>query len=204
VFVEDGMLIDDSGRSAEKVMDLRDVPLLPGRHNWQNAAAAYAATRALGLARADIVAGIAGFPGLAHRQEPIATIDGVRFINDSKATNADAAATALACYDSVYWIAGGVPKAGGIASLAPFFPRIRRAFLIGEAAPEFAATLGAVAHEMSGTLDRAVAAAFAAAKAGGGVVLLSPACASFDQFTDFEARGEAFRTLVRALPGTRS
>jgi UDP-N-acetylmuramoylalanine--D-glutamate ligase len=208
VFVADGQLIDDIGRSAEKVMDLRKVPLLPGRHNWQNAAAAYAAARALGLARADIVAGIVGFPGLAHRQEPVATVDGVRFINDSKATNADATTNALACYDQVYWIAGGVPKAGGIAALAAFFPRVRRAFLIGQAAPDFAATLGAdVPHEMSGTLDRAVTAAFAAATKDGGdrpVVLLSPACASFDQFTDFEARGEAFRALVQALPGARS
>jgi UDP-N-acetylmuramoylalanine--D-glutamate ligase len=206
VFVEDGNLFDDRGRSAEKVMDLREVPLLPGRHNWQNAAAAYAAARALGLARADIVAGIAGFPGLAHRQEPIATIDSVRFINDSKATNADATSKALACYDAIYWIAGGVPKTGGIAELAEYFPRIRRAFLIGEAARDFAATLGAKApHEIDGTLDRAVAAAFAAAKADkNAVVLLSPACASFDQFTDFEARGEAFRALVKALPGARS
>jgi UDP-N-acetylmuramoylalanine--D-glutamate ligase len=188
-------------------MDLNAVPRLPGRHNWQNAAAAYAATRALGLARAEIVAGIASFPGLAHRQETVATIDGVRFINDSKATNADAAATALACYDAIYWIAGGVPKAGGIASLSEYFPRIRRAFLIGDAADDFAATLGdAVPHEIAGTLERAIAAAFAAAKAngGGGIVLLSPACASFDQFADFEARGAAFRALVEALPGARA
>jgi len=178
------------------------VPLLPGRHNWQNAAAAYAATRALGLARADIVAGIASFPGLKHRQEPVATISGVRFVNDSKATNADATSKALACYESVYWIAGGVPKEGGIRDLTPFFPRIRRAFLIGQAAPDFAATLGgAVPHEIDVTLDKAVAAAFAAAKAERGIVLLSPACASFDQFTDFEARGEAFRALVASLPG---
>ncbi len=209
VFVEDGQLIDDTGRSADKVMDLREVPRLRGRHNWQNAVAAYAATRALGVARADIVAGIAGFPGLPHRQEPVATVDGIRFINDSKATNAEAAATALAAYDEerLYWIAGGVPKAGGIAALTGFFPRICRAFLIGEAAPGFAATLGrTVPHEIAGTLDRAVAGAFAAAKEAGGdaVVLLSPACASFDQFSDFEARGEAFRALVQALPGGRS
>jgi UDP-N-acetylmuramoylalanine--D-glutamate ligase len=206
VFVADGQLFDDTRRSADKVMDLREVPLLPGRHNWQNAAAAYAATRALGLARADIVAGIASFPGLAHRQETVAIRAGVRFINDSKATNADAAATALACYDRVFWIAGGVPKAGGIASLKPYFPRIRRAFLIGEAAEDFAATLGDdVPHEIDGTLDRAVAAAFAAAKADRNpVVLLSPACASFDQFSDFEARGEAFRALVMALTGAAS
>ncbi|HEY5209955.1 MAG TPA: UDP-N-acetylmuramoyl-L-alanine--D-glutamate ligase [Stellaceae bacterium] len=206
VVVKHGRIIDETGRSAEKVIDLNEVPLLPGRHNWQNAAAAYAATRALGLARADIVAGIASFPGLAHRQERVATRGEVRFINDSKATNADAAATALACYNDIYWIAGGVPKAGGIAALTPYFPRIRHAFLIGDAADDFAATLGAnVPHEISGTLDRAVAAAVAAARAAGGpaVVLLSPACASFDQFSDFEARGEAFRALVNDLPGAR-
>jgi UDP-N-acetylmuramoylalanine--D-glutamate ligase len=206
VFVKHGRIIDETGRSAENVIDLNEVPLLPGRHNWQNAAAAYATARALGLARADIAAGIASFPGLAHRQETVATRGGVRFINDSKATNADAAATALACYDHIYWIAGGVPKAGGIASLGPYFPRIRRAFLIGDAARDFAATLdGRVPHEISATLDRAVAAAFAAAQAAGGgaVVLLSPACASFDQFSDFEARGEAFRALVTALPEAR-
>src|SRR5665213_1338549 len=207
VVVKHGCIIDETGRSAEKVIDLNEMPLLPGRHNWQNAAAAYAATRALGLARADIVAGIASFPGLAHRQERVATRGEVRFINDSKATNADAAATALACYDAIYWIAGGVPKAGGIAALTLYFSRIRRAFLIGDAARDFAATLGAkVPHEISGTLDRAVAAAFAAAQAAGGpaVVLLSPACASFDQFSDFEARGEAFRALVNTLPEARS
>jgi len=209
VFVEDGHLIDDTGRSAVEVMDLREVPRLRGRHNWQNAVAAYAAARAMGLGRSDIVAGIAGFPGLPHRQEWVATVDGVRFVNDSKATNAEAATRALAAYDRepLYWIAGGVAKAGGIAALADFFPRVRRAFLIGEAAPGFAATLGAaVPHEIAGTLDRAVAAAFAAARKAGGdaVVLLSPACASFDQFTDFEARGDAFRALVTALPGGRS
>jgi UDP-N-acetylmuramoylalanine--D-glutamate ligase len=208
VFVENGRLIDDTGRSAEKVTDLTEVPSLPGRHNWQNAAAAYAAARALGLERDDIVAGIASFPGLAHRQEPVATVGGIRFINDSKATNADAAATALACYDNIYWIAGGVPKAGGIASLTPFFPRIRQAFLIGAAAQEFAATLaGNVPYLLCGTLDRAVTAAAEAARAHRGsspVVLLSPACASFDQFTDFEERGDAFRALVRALPEAQS
>jgi UDP-N-acetylmuramoylalanine--D-glutamate ligase len=209
VFVQEGQLIDDTGRSADNVMDLREMPRLRGRHNWQNAVAAYAATRALGLARADIVAGIAAFPGLPHRQEWVATVDGVRFINDSKATNAAAAAKALAAYEEerLYWIAGGVPKAGGITELAGFFPRICRAFLIGEAASRFAATLGRkVPHEIAGTLERAVAGAFAAAKKAGGnaVVLLSPACASFDQFTDFEARGDAFRAVVQALPGRRS
>jgi UDP-N-acetylmuramoylalanine--D-glutamate ligase len=122
----------------------------------------------------------------------------VRFVNDSKATNADAAERALVCFEDIYWIAGGRPKEGGIESLARHFPRIRKAYLIGEAAKDFAATLeGHVPYEISGTLENAVASASADAQAG--VVLLSPACASFDQFRDFEHRGEAFRTAVSKL-----
>src|SRR5690606_8012755 len=124
------------------------------------------------------------------------------FVNDSKATNADSAARALASYDRVVWIAGGEAKEGGIASLAPYFPRIAKAFLIGRDAPVLAATLAAhgVAHEIAGTLDAAVPAAAAAAFAGAApVVLLSPACASWDQFTGFDARGARFRELARGL-----
>jgi UDP-N-acetylmuramoylalanine--D-glutamate ligase len=191
------------GDAAEPTIDLRNCPALLGTHNWQNAAAAFAVARALGLSRAEIAAGIQSFPGLAHRMERVAEIGGVRFVNDSKATNADAAAKALACYAVVYWIAGGKPKEGGIASLDAFHSRIRHAYLIGEAAPAFAATLaGKVDATVVGTLDRAVEAAYAAARREGGpgaVVLLSPACASFDQFTDFEARGDAFKRHVAAL-----
>jgi UDP-N-acetylmuramoylalanine--D-glutamate ligase len=129
----------------------------------------------------------------------------VLFVNDSKATNADSAAKALGSFDDIYWIAGGKPKEGGIDSLAEFFPRIRKAYLIGEAAREFAATLeGKVPYEISETLDAAVPAAARDAEASGiadAVVLLSPACASFDQFRNFEIRGDHFRDLVRALPG---
>jgi UDP-N-acetylmuramoylalanine--D-glutamate ligase len=128
----------------------------------------------------------------------------VLFVNDSKATNADSAAQALACFDDIFWIAGGKPKTGGIASLAAFFPRMRKAYLIGAAAPEFAATLdGKVDHVVSGTLDHAVAAAARDAAACGrdAVVLLSPACASYDQFENFEKRGNAFRELVLKLAG---
>ena len=129
----------------------------------------------------------------------------VLFVNDSKATNADSAAQALACFSDIFWIAGGKPKTGGIESLRAFFPRIRKAYLIGEAAAEFAATLGNdVPHEIAGTLDNALAAAArdaAASAAAEPVVLLSPACASFDQYRNFEVRGDAFRALVRALPG---
>src|SRR5258708_5758763 len=207
VYVLRGILYDATGGSPAHVADLNPIPTLPGAHNWQNAAAAYAACRALGVDGATIVSALATYPGLPHRQELIAVVDGVPFINDSKGTNADAAAKALVCYDGIYWIAGGKAKEGGIASLAPLFPRIRRAYLIGEAAQDFAQTLGATPHEITGTLAAAVAAAHrdsGADKLRGAVVLLSPACASFDQFANFEARGDAFRALARALPGARA
>ncbi len=143
---------------------------------------------------------IRSFPGLAHRQELVDTIDSVRFINDSKATNADAAEKALACYDAIYWIAGGLPKAGGITPLAPYFGRLRHAYLIGTATEEFAATLGSsVPFTRCGDLATATAAAADEARRDGvpgAVVLLSPACASYDQFANFEVRGDAFRALV--------
>jgi UDP-N-acetylmuramoylalanine--D-glutamate ligase len=142
------------------------------------------------------------FPGLAHRMETVAQIGRVRFVNDSKATNADAARQAMSSYPRFYWIAGGVPKAGGIEPLTDLFGRIARAYLIGEAAKDFAATLdGKAPATVSGTLEAAVAAAYADANAAGedAIVLLSPACASFDQFSDFEARGEAFRSAVEDL-----
>ncbi len=193
--------------AARRLIDLGTLERLPGRHNWQNAAAAFAAARVLGLAAEEAVAGLRTFAGLAHRQELIATIDGVRYVNDSKATNADSVAVALACYPHIYWIAGGKAKEGGIASLAPFFPRIRHAFLIGEAATDFARRLQAhcVATRQCATLDRAVAAAVGDAVAEhrpGAVVLLSPACASFDQFSGFEERGNRFRSLVESLGQT--
>ena len=198
-----GELFDGMEDPVAKIIDLRTVRTLTGEHNWQNAAAVYAACRALGLARDEIAAGLASYPGLAHRQELIAVIDGVPWINDSKATNADAAAKALACYGSILWIAGGQPKEGGIASLEPYFPRIRHAFLIGEAMQSFAATLsGKAPLTLSGDLDTAVTQAQALARRDrhqGVVVLLSPACASFDQFENFEHRGEHFRELVQAL-----
>ncbi|MGH6942233.1 UDP-N-acetylmuramoyl-L-alanine--D-glutamate ligase [Hypericibacter sp.] len=199
----DGKLVDDLDAKAETVLDLTGVATLPGEHNWQNAAAAYAAMRSLGLQRAPIVEGLRTYPGLAHRQEMIATINGVRYINDSKATNADATQKALVCYQPIYWILGGKPKEGGIESLRPLFPRVAHAYLIGEASAAFARTLkGQVAATECGTLERAVASAHAQAQAdhkAGAVVLLSPACASFDQFANFEQRGEAFRQIVLEL-----
>lgn len=188
-------------KDGELVADLTAARSLPGRHNAQNAAFAYATARALGLDHDAAIAGLLSFPGLAHRMEAVGRLGSVRFINDSKATNADAARQALASYPSVFWIAGGVPKAGGIADLADLFPRIAKAYLIGDAASAFAETLADTPHVIAHTLDAAVAAAAADAASAGGdqIVLLSPACASFDQFKDFEARGEAFRAAVLAL-----
>lgn len=203
-----GRLVDRTGGAPIDVVDLTAIATLPGSHNWQNAAAAYLAARAMGLDRAAIVAGLKSYPGLAHRQELIATIAGVRYVNDSKATNADAAAKALVCYDHVYWIIGGQAKEGGLAGLESLFPRVRHAYLIGEAAPLFARQLGkAVPFTQCGTLDKAVSAAQAQAQRDrkpGAVVLLSPACASWDQYANFEARGDHFRKLVLGLAARSS
>jgi UDP-N-acetylmuramoylalanine--D-glutamate ligase len=197
------MRADNGGSVA--VADLSGIGSLRGLHNAQNAACASAAALALGLDPAAIQAGLRSFPGLAHRMEQVGRRAKVLLVNDSKATNADSAAQALACFSDIFWIAGGKPKTGGIDSLRKFFPRIRKAYLIGEAAQEFAATLGAdVPHQIDGTLDKALAAAVRDAEASAcpePVVLLSPACASFDQYRNFELRGDAFRDLVRALPG---
>ena len=164
-----------------------------------------AASLALGMTPQQIQDGLRSFPGLVHRMEQLGHIGSVLFVNDSKATNADSTAQALACFDNIFWIAGGKPKTGGIHSLAGFFPRIRKAYLIGEAADDFEATLrGKAPAENARTLDRAVEQAAKDAAASGlsdAVVLLSPACASFDQYRNFEIRGDAFRTLVMALPG---
>ena len=203
VFVVDGKLYDAWDQPSAQIGDLKTAAHLPGSHNWQNAALAYAAARRLIRDPRAIFSSILRFPGLAHRIEDVGRIDKVRFVNDSKATNADAAARALACFPDIFWIAGGRAKDGGIADLAPYFPRLRKAYLIGEAAESFGKTLaGKVAAVQSGTLDRALKAAFddaRASKAEEPVVLLSPACASFDQFRDFEHRGDVFRDLVRVL-----
>jgi len=199
IYALQGVLYDATGERVLEVADLLRARSLPGRHNWQNAAAAYAAARAMGVAAADAAEGLMSFPGLAHRMETVAQIGRVRFVNDSKATNADAARQAMSSYPRFYWIAGGVPKAGGIDSLADLFPRVAKAYLVGEAADAFAWTLdGKAQAAVLGTIEAAVAAAYADASAAGedAVVLLSPACASFDQFADFEQRGEAFRAAV--------
>ena len=194
VFMNRNHLTEWRGKQIAAI-DMREMPTLVGRHNHQNACAAYAACRAVGVAPRQIEAGLKSFPGLAHRMELLGTAGGVTYVNDSKATNADAAEKALMSYDRVRWIAGGLPKEGGIASLKPLFDRIAKAYLIGAAADAFAATLGETPHVICGRLEEAVAAACADAEPGD-TVLLSPACASFDQFPSFEARGEAFRALV--------
>ncbi len=184
--------------------DLTKARSLPGNHNAQNAAFAYAAARALGVSHDAAVEGLLSFPGLAHRMETVGTLGKVRFVNDSKATNADAARQALASYDRSFWIAGGRAKQGGIDDLEELFPRVVEAFLIGEAAGPFAARLGDTPHRISGDMATAVQQAYAAAAATrrDEVVLLSPAAASFDQYPDFEVRGEAFRAAVLALGAT--
>lgn len=196
VWATDGVLRDDTG----PILDLADAPALPGRHNAQNAAAAAACALHLGVDRVRVAAGIRDFPGLAHRQETVAEFAGIRFVNDSKATNADSTARALESYRRCIWIAGGIAKEGGIERLAPLFPRVAHALLIGRDAATLAATLAAhgVPHDIVDTLEAAVPAAVALAGSAP-VVLLSPACASFDQFAGFEARGERFRALVRDL-----
>ena len=203
VGVADGRLMDGLDGPPRAVADLRGYPALTGAHNWQNAAVAWALCRALGHGAGALAAGLSTFRGLAHRLETVAEVGGVRFVNDSKATNVAATARALACYRPIYWIAGGRAKGADLAPLAPWLDRVRRAYLIGEAAARFAGALAErTAARQCGALDRAVAMAArdaAADGAPGAVVLFSPACASFDQFRDFEARGDRFRALVAAL-----
>ncbi|MBY0406100.1 MAG: UDP-N-acetylmuramoyl-L-alanine--D-glutamate ligase [Rickettsiales bacterium] len=207
VYVKDGMLHDVA---AGLRFDLRPIQTLTGAHNWQNAGIAYGVARACGVSPAAIYEAMQSFAGLRHRLQLVATINGVRFINDSKATNADATEKALAPYENIYWIAGGKAKAGGIEPLMPYFPKVAHAFLIGEAEEMFAGTIqGKARYTRCGTLREAVKQAAAMAFTDGredAVVLLSPACASFDQWKSFEERGDAFCAQVEALAaqeGTR-
>ncbi len=204
IYVEAQQILRAAGGTAQPVAQIGGIGSLRGVHNAQNAACAAAAGLALGLSAEQIQRGLRSFPGLAHRMEEVGRKDRVLFVNDSKATNADAAARALASFTDIFWIAGGKAKTGGITGLAGYFPRIRKAYLIGEAAADFAAALGSVPHVIAGTLDKAVEMAAHDAAASGlaePVVLLSPACASFDQHRNFEIRGTAFRDRVRELIG---
>jgi UDP-N-acetylmuramoylalanine--D-glutamate ligase len=205
LYVEAEKIMQAAGGSARAIAHLGGIGSLRGVHNAQNATCATGAALALGLAPQTIARGLASFPGLAHRMEQVGRQGRVLFVNDSKATNTDSAAQALACFSAVFWIAGGKPKTGGIVPLAGFFPRVHKAYLIGEAAADFARTLeGQVPYVIAGTLDRAVEQAARdsqASDAAEPVVLLSPACASFDQYPNFEIRGDRFRALVEALHG---
>ena len=208
IYVLDNWLYDGTISRHEKIMDLSALTRLPGIHNWQNIAAGYAAAKYAGIDRDDIVRGITDFPGLAHRQQEITTIDGIRFINDSKATNAEAAAKALACYRPIYWILGGKPKTDDLDACVPLYGNVQQAFLIGQAADLFERLLSPhMPTKKCETIDRAVEDAFAQAKMDGmrgAVVLLSPACASFDQFRDFEHRGDTFRDIVLKISHAKS
>jgi UDP-N-acetylmuramoylalanine--D-glutamate ligase len=207
IYVERETIVRASGAAREEIARIGGIGSLRGLHNAQNAACASACALALGVGKDVLQNGLRSFPGLAHRMEQVGQRGNVLFVNDSKGTNADAAAHALSSFADIFWIAGGKPKAGGITGLAEYFARIRKAYLIGEAAAEFAGTLGErVPYEMSGTLDVAVASAARDAEASGlhdAIVLLSPACASFDQYRNFEIRGTKFRDLVNALPGVK-
>jgi UDP-N-acetylmuramoylalanine--D-glutamate ligase len=208
----DGWLIcSDTTGLAVKLATTAGIATLRGAHNVQNALAAIAAVRewhAVDGRQADVdwQAALAAYPGLPHRMEQVGRAGKVIFINDSKATNADSTEKALASWDrDIYWIVGGTPKEGGISPLESYFPRIAKAYLIGKSSDDFAATLdGKVGYERCVTLDVALARASTDAAQCPGrepVVLLSPACASYDQFRSFEHRGDTFRDLVRARPG---
>ncbi len=199
-FANKGFLVEIRKARQVAAIDLREVSGLPGRHNHQNACSAYGALRALGLAPRVIEAGFHSFRGLPHRSQLVGRRGGVAFVNDSKATNVDSAAQALQAFGRIRWIAGGLGKEGGIAALAPHLGAVSKAYLIGHSARDFAVQLGVTPCEVCETMDRAVASAAGEAEPGE-TVLLAPAAASFDQYPDFEARGDHFSALVAALPG---
>lgn len=209
VYVQDEMLIDVLRGAENTVGDVSTLPNLKGIHNYQNAACAYAVCVQIGLAPDPVWKAMYDFPGLNHRQFLVRTINGVTYVNDSKATNAASTAVALGCRNNIYWIVGGRKKKTGLDGLEEFFPTIKHAFLIGEATEDFADWFEKYGIEFSRCyeLDRAVTMAHEMAQknrgqpGGAGVVLLSPACASFDQFSSFEDRGDQFAKLVEALEG---
>ncbi|MEQ9350196.1 MAG: cyanophycin synthetase, partial [Alphaproteobacteria bacterium] len=211
VSVRDGVLYDERAGGDGRVCDLSAASSLPGRHNWQNAAAAYAVARAVGIEAAVIAGALVTYAGLPHRQEVVARTGHVTFVNDSKATNVSAACTALDCYERIYWIAGGQAKGESLAPLASRMGRVQETFLIGEATESFARDLSPrTLVSRCGDLATAVARASHAATKDPlpSVILLSPACASFDQFSDFAERGDRFRQLVldqiQALPAAEA
>ncbi len=200
VFARKGFLAEWRRGKQVASIDLREVAGLPGAHNHQNACAAYAVCRSLGIGPKMIEGALHSFAGLPHRSQLVAERAGVKFINDSKATNVDSAAKALQAFAKIRWIAGGMGKEGGIAALQPFLGSVVKAYLIGHSAREFALQIGDTPHEICETMERAVARAAEEAEAGE-VVLLAPAAASFDQYPNFEKRGDDFAARVKALPG---
>ncbi len=201
----DGILYQVRDGETSQLVSLIGINNLRGSHNWQNAAVAFALVQSVGVSPEDIAEGFKTFPGLAHRMQEVSRDGSIVYVNDSKATNADAAAKALSSYEEIYWIAGGVAKDGGIESLKEYFPRIAKAYLIGQAAKEFAGVLkGSVPFEISETIEQAVQSASHDAKSSKGVervILLSPACASFDQYPNFAVRGDDFCRVVADLTG---
>lgn len=207
IFVREGLLFDARGDAAAEIGPVGNFFALPGAHNQQNIMAAYAVCRTLGLLPEEILEHVKTYPGLPHRQQATRVINGISYVNDSKATNGESAARAVACYNNIYLIAGGMAKEGGLSALEPFLDKIRHVFLIGAAMDEFAlwAEHAGIPHTKSHTLDIAVLEAHRMAQAergrpgGAGTVLLSPACASWDQFRNYGHRGDVFVSLVNAL-----
>ena len=208
VHIKDGQLIDAMGESAQDIGNVTKIATLPGAHNQQNIVAAYCALRCIGLESAEIFGAMQTYPGLPHRQFLTHTLNGISYINDSKATNAEATAKALACYNNIYWIVGGRQKAGGLDGLEIFLNKVKHAYLIGESSQAFQEWFEQFEAPYSHceTLDKAVLQAHSDAQnsrgepGGAGTILLSPACASWDQFGSFEERGNVFSDLVRNLP----
>lgn len=207
VYTKGGVLFDHIQDELVEVGPVGNIASLPGLHNQQNICAAYAVCRSMGINSAEILDHIKTYEGLAHRQKTVRVINGIAYVNDSKATNGDSAVRAVSCYNNIYLIAGGRAKEGGLSALEPYLDKIRHLFLIGEAMDDFAkwAEAAGVAHTKSHSLDVAVLEAHMMAQSergspgGAGTVLLSPACASWDQFKNFEHRGDTFETLVNAL-----
>jgi UDP-N-acetylmuramoylalanine--D-glutamate ligase len=206
VYIDNGVLIDDLKNKKDVILDLSGIATLPGEHNWQNAAAAYAAARSAGIETDKIINGLKSYQGLSHRQELIKSVDGVSFINDSKATNTGSAAKALACYDNIHWIVGGQFKEENLGALQRVLKKVEHAYIIGSNLDKLENLLSPfLSVSRCGNLEKALQTAYHnACLAKPSTILLSPACASFDQFADFEERGQTFRHLIQNLESLSS
>ncbi|MEX0299423.1 MAG: glutamate ligase domain-containing protein, partial [Kordiimonas sp.] len=203
VYVKHGILCDALNEETEVIGDLSEARCLNGKHNWQNAAAAYAVCVKLGLKPEQVFQAIFSFPGLVHRQELVADINGVQYVNDSKATNSDAAIRALQSFEKIHWIAGGRAKEASFVGMLHAANNVKQAYFIGEAGTQFSDDLKSIPNQVFVDLEEAFNAAVINAEEGD-TILLSPACTAFDQFSDFEKRGKAFKELVRAHEGINS